>query len=257
MIAARFIEQIRKQQWMGVSIELVIVVLGVFIGMQVNNWNEARKDRNLARSYIGRIHDDIRGDLKRFDRGDVAADMRIAQVGVLLHAVSAPESVNKAPARFLMAMEKAAWRTYEPVEPRAYAELVSTGKMNLVTPIALRDAIAAYYAQIERWAPIASDQRAQDAFVRASAGLLDAHQIDAVERSEGATNVDWTDDDLSTAVDIARRLAATPAAVRWLPELHHHQIVVKAVDARNRASANALLTEIEADYPTLKTDESP
>jgi len=254
MSLRRVAEHMKKQHWTGAFIELVIVVLGVFIGLQVSNWNEARKDGFLARSYIERMHEDIRGDLERFDQGDATAGERIAQVGVLLRAAGAPESVKEAPACFLTAMEKAAWRTYEPVQPRAYAELVSTGKVNLITPIALRDAIASYYAQIQRWAPIASEQTAQLAFVHASAGLLDAHQIDAVERSEGATDVAWSAADLSEAGDIAVRFAATPEAVRWLPELHHHQIVVKAVDARNRASAKALLAEIEADYPMLEAE---
>jgi len=251
MIFRRFAASLRRQDWTGVFIELAIVILGVFIGLQVSNWNEARKDGNLARSYIGRIREDIRSDLKRFDRGDATADERLAQVGVLLRAVDDPVSVNKAPARFLEAMEEAAWRTYEPVQPRAYAELVSTGKVSLITPVALRDAIAAYYAQIERWAPIASEQTAQSAFVHASAGLLDAHQIDAVERSQGATDVAWSAEDLAKAVGVAKRFAATPEAVRWLPELHHHQILVKAVDARNRASAKVLLAKIEADYSDL------
>lgn len=243
------ITHLRRQDWAAVAIELIVVIVGVFIGVQASNWNETRKDRQTARSYIERIREDVSNDLKLFDRGDAIADARIAQIAVLSHTARNPETAKAAPARFLTALEKAAWRSYEPVEPRAYAELVAAGKLNLVTPVALREAMAAYYVQIARWAPIASDQAVQNAFVYATAGLLDAHQIDAVEHSEGATDVAWSSADLSKAAEIAGRLAATPGAVRWLPELHHHQIVVKAVDARNRARAEALLAAINADYP--------
>lgn len=48
MILRRVIEHFRKQEWTAVFLDFVIVVLGVFIGLQVNNWNEARKDAALA-----------------------------------------------------------------------------------------------------------------------------------------------------------------------------------------------------------------
>ncbi len=35
----------RKQDWFTVFVETMIVVLGVFLGLQVNNWNAARGDR--------------------------------------------------------------------------------------------------------------------------------------------------------------------------------------------------------------------
>jgi hypothetical protein len=45
MILRRLVAHLKDQHWTGVFIELVIVVLGVFIGMQVSNWNEARVEQ--------------------------------------------------------------------------------------------------------------------------------------------------------------------------------------------------------------------
>ena len=45
MILRRVIAHFRKQEWTAIAIDFVIVVLGVFFGMQVNNWNEARAFR--------------------------------------------------------------------------------------------------------------------------------------------------------------------------------------------------------------------
>lgn len=49
MILRRLVAHMKQQHWTGVFIELVIVVLGVFIGIQVSNWNEARVDRGRER----------------------------------------------------------------------------------------------------------------------------------------------------------------------------------------------------------------
>ena len=42
MILRRLTQHLKQQHWTGVFIELVIVILGVFIGMQVQDWNAAR-----------------------------------------------------------------------------------------------------------------------------------------------------------------------------------------------------------------------
>jgi len=40
----RLREQLRDQNWTAIGIDLVIVVVGVFIGLQVANWNDSRRE---------------------------------------------------------------------------------------------------------------------------------------------------------------------------------------------------------------------
>ncbi|MEM0929883.1 MAG: hypothetical protein AAGI89_11405 [Pseudomonadota bacterium] len=42
MILRRLTEHIREQNWFAVGIDFVIVVIGVFVGIQVSNWNDER-----------------------------------------------------------------------------------------------------------------------------------------------------------------------------------------------------------------------
>ena len=63
MILQRLATAIRKQDWFTVIIETLIVVFGVFIGLQVNNWNEARKDRLEAETSRERLIADLHADL--------------------------------------------------------------------------------------------------------------------------------------------------------------------------------------------------
>ena len=42
MILRRLTNAIRRRDWFTVVIETLIVVLGVFLGLQVNNWNVLR-----------------------------------------------------------------------------------------------------------------------------------------------------------------------------------------------------------------------
>ena len=49
MILRRLTTAFRKQDWFTVAVETLIVVFGVFIGLQVNNWNEARQNYAVER----------------------------------------------------------------------------------------------------------------------------------------------------------------------------------------------------------------
>jgi hypothetical protein len=45
MILRRITEHVKAQNWAAVGLEFVIVVAGIFVGLQVSNWNEARTER--------------------------------------------------------------------------------------------------------------------------------------------------------------------------------------------------------------------
>src|SRR5210317_607818 len=56
MILRRISENVRSQNWFAVAVEFVIVVVGVFMGLQVQDWNEARKERIEEHGLLSRLH---------------------------------------------------------------------------------------------------------------------------------------------------------------------------------------------------------
>lgn len=58
MLLRRITKHTKDQNWTAVAIDFAIVVLGVFLGMQVSNWNEARQDRTEERSLLVRLLDE-------------------------------------------------------------------------------------------------------------------------------------------------------------------------------------------------------
>ncbi len=51
MITRRVFEHVRKQQWAAAFIDFVVVVVGIFVALQVDNWNESRT-RNASRNTL-------------------------------------------------------------------------------------------------------------------------------------------------------------------------------------------------------------
>ena len=60
MIFRRFFERLRQREWFAVLIELLIVIVGVFIGIQVSNWNDDRVTNQKAVVFTARLVQDMR-----------------------------------------------------------------------------------------------------------------------------------------------------------------------------------------------------
>ena len=59
MLLRRITEHVKDQNWFAVGIDFFIVVVGVFIGLQVSNWNDARSDARTERALLERLHEEI------------------------------------------------------------------------------------------------------------------------------------------------------------------------------------------------------
>jgi len=59
MILRCITEHVNAQNRTAVELDFVIVVTGVFIGIQVSNWNAARAENESAREYALHSHADL------------------------------------------------------------------------------------------------------------------------------------------------------------------------------------------------------
>lgn len=55
MLLRKVTMHVRGQNWTAVLIDLVVVVVGVFVGLQVQDWNEFRKDRIEEQKLLVRL----------------------------------------------------------------------------------------------------------------------------------------------------------------------------------------------------------
>ena len=93
MILRRITQHVRDQNWTAIGIDFVIVVVGVFIGLQVSNWNAANADRRTVARYLGDVASDVLADLEELSRTDAAARDRVAASAYLLRQAGFGEQV--------------------------------------------------------------------------------------------------------------------------------------------------------------------
>jgi hypothetical protein len=84
MIFRRIAHHLQQQQWTAVLIELVILVLGVFLGFQVSDWANERAARSAETRHLEEIAEDLRADTVVFDQIRASAEKRISGIDYIL-----------------------------------------------------------------------------------------------------------------------------------------------------------------------------
>ncbi len=75
MILRRITEHVKTQNWFAVALDFVIVVVGVFVGIQVSNWNAERQERQREAAYLQRLHADaVAAEAATLGLGENVAD---------------------------------------------------------------------------------------------------------------------------------------------------------------------------------------
>ena len=67
MILRRLTENLRAQNWTAISIEFLIVVIGVFLGTQVANWNQQRIERRETERMLENLAPELQSQLEFID----------------------------------------------------------------------------------------------------------------------------------------------------------------------------------------------
>ena len=145
MITRRFIAQAKTQNWFAAGLEIIIVVVGVFLGIEASNWNQERSDRERGRAYLRRIDADLAIDIHRFDT-DVPFWKRVSDYGMTaLHFVDTGSPGESTPWEMLVAFFQASQVNEFTSTRSTFDEMRSAGQIGLIPDVDLRSAISHYY----------------------------------------------------------------------------------------------------------------
>lgn len=95
MLLRRFLGHFRTQDWAAIVVDFLIVVVGIFVGLQVDQWNQERKDRVLESQYVSSIKSDLEADIVELDRTIGLARDRAELGRFLMIAVVLSASVSE------------------------------------------------------------------------------------------------------------------------------------------------------------------
>ena len=129
MTLHRFYQTLLQQNWQTVALEFVFVVVAIFLGLQVDGWNEVRKYRQDELVYLDKVLIDLlamRTDLvDRIERNETNAERMIAA----LYALEDCDSSAEAKTDVKYALEHYQVSAPVPYLDATYTEMVQSGAL--------------------------------------------------------------------------------------------------------------------------------
>lgn len=148
MVIRRIRGHIAAHNWFAVGIDLGIVVLGVFLGIQASNWNASRVEAEQGRSYRSRLIAELDFNIRQH-RQQAAYYRQVLNHGLAVLASLQSDSVGD-PSQFLIDAIQLTQVDTSPGKSYIYNEMVSSGLVDRLGDEAVQQAASDYYIQVSK-----------------------------------------------------------------------------------------------------------
>ena len=224
MLLRRLAKHLRAQDWTAIAIEFAIVVLGVFLGLQVGNWNQERLERQAAVTYRERLLEEIRrNEHNLLARQSYYRAVQARGQAALDALRSRPQELGE---QFLVDAYMATQRWLMEIDRGVYDEILSAGVVDTVLDAEARMRVSNYFVVFESILVTITDDVGYRNLVRTYLPVELQRDIEAqsgdrvVTNDAGAVTISWpaSAPEWSDAVTLAgvNALLAAPDLARWL-----------------------------------------
>ncbi|TDR22348.1 hypothetical protein [Marinicella litoralis] len=153
MLLRSITKHVTEQNWFAVFIDFLIVVVGVFIGIQVANWNETRQQQSLTAHYLQRITDDLEANILDAEQRVVYFSQTRSHGLAALSALSAlgepSEPSEPLGKQFIIDVYQASQALPRQFDNESYAEVNSIGAQVAIADVDIRMRLSTYFRSIQ------------------------------------------------------------------------------------------------------------
>jgi len=127
--------------------EILLVMIGILLALQVNNWNEKRKMIKEESKYLQRIFSDLRVDSSYFSHRIEQSNLEIDNYYVFTHEAYKEQKSKEEYTELI----QLTWFGSEhlTVQNSTFLELINAGRLDLITNDSLKTAINKLYSRYE------------------------------------------------------------------------------------------------------------
>jgi hypothetical protein len=132
---------VRARDWAAVMIEFSIVVLGIFVALQAENWNQGRRDRQLEQDYISRLADETKANIDILTAHEQIFEEKL-QFIFALPDLPLDDALQRDPQGFMYQLDYSSYVQIPNLRSETYQELESSGRLAILRDARVRSAIA-------------------------------------------------------------------------------------------------------------------
>ena len=123
--------------------EIILVVIGILIALQINNWNESNKENEIGLGYLHRIHSDLVKDNSYLGEKELVSQDNQKSFYNYIQSMYLEQSNTD---EFRELTSSVYWDAENLIlEDKTYVEITNSGKFSFIENEKLRDQIMGYY----------------------------------------------------------------------------------------------------------------
>ncbi|HUG00436.1 MAG TPA: hypothetical protein VML95_01095 [Longimicrobiales bacterium] len=148
MILRRLARSVRRQDWFTVLIELLVVAVGIFLGLQVDEWRETRALQQREQAALARIADELDEMIGQFQIAVDVSERRVARSTLVLDALRRGELEEGDRPRFEAGLGELDLVISLPWRLATVDELIASGELGVVRDPRLRAGLVLLREQV-------------------------------------------------------------------------------------------------------------
>ena len=189
MILRSITEHIKAQNWTAIGLDFIIVVVGVFIGLQVQQWTVEREQRASEQRYLTRLHGDVERLLDLRAHYDYSRPRFAAQLNQAV-AILYSEEGEIGP-ELCTAIVASVYTTNPPDNLPTAVELLSTGRLEVLRSEAIRASLIEFLQEAARTEVLVNAQSITNKELTGTFPELIRIRYGAAPESLGAPDSKW------------------------------------------------------------------
>ncbi len=138
MILQKISKAIREQNYYAVALEFVIVIAGVVIGLQIQDWNEGRSNREREAATLARIQDELVQNILELQSRIISDNARVENHRIMVDTVTTGSIAPVNAEIFQTAVARIMFFSRPPISQPAYDALEQSGELTLIRDADLR-----------------------------------------------------------------------------------------------------------------------
>lgn len=149
MIVNRLAQGLRRQDWFTAILEIVILVIGIYIGLQVDDWVSERQDRKAEKTYLEQLVRDVAELQQQVIDQSVFEIDKVHRAARVIELLSTEDPAQHAAELGPLLTTLSSRRTIS-LSSATYEQMVSSGHLQLIRNVDLRDRVVRHFAQMKR-----------------------------------------------------------------------------------------------------------
>ena len=141
MLLRRVTQHVKDENWFAVFVDFLIVVFGIFIGIQVTNWNEQRIENSLEDEYLNRLKINIKESIDSTKRTNKGWEIRTGFLNIVIDSLKKCEVEEKDKDNFAEGIFHLGKFEMALFNNSTLEEMKSTGRLGIINNTAINNAI--------------------------------------------------------------------------------------------------------------------